>query len=51
VVGDVIEKMVSERAVVCDLCSTQLGQQPACVNACPHDAAWRIDARAGLPPR
>jgi Fe-S-cluster-containing hydrogenase component 2 len=50
-VGDVSEKLVTERAVVCDLCSTQFGQRPACVNACPHDAAWRIDARAGLPAR
>jgi Fe-S-cluster-containing hydrogenase component 2/CRP-like cAMP-binding protein len=48
VVGDVSEKLVTERAVVCDLCSTQFGQRPACVNACPHDAARRIDARTGL---
>jgi Fe-S-cluster-containing hydrogenase component 2 len=31
--------------VVCDLCSDQYGQVPACVNACPHDAALRVDAR------
>src|SRR5262249_40602912 len=49
--AEVSEKAVTERAVVCDLCSSQFGQRPACVNACPHDAAWRIDARTGLPPR
>jgi Fe-S-cluster-containing hydrogenase component 2/CRP-like cAMP-binding protein len=49
--GEVSEKLVTERAVVCDMCSSQFGQRPACVNACPHDAAWRIDARTGLPPR
>jgi Fe-S-cluster-containing hydrogenase component 2 len=39
------------RAVVCDLCSTLPGQQPACVNACPHDAAMRVDARTNFPVR
>jgi CRP-like cAMP-binding protein/Fe-S-cluster-containing hydrogenase component 2 len=42
---EVTEKLVTERAVVCDLCSSSLGQVPACVNACPHDAAMRVDAR------
>jgi Fe-S-cluster-containing hydrogenase component 2/CRP-like cAMP-binding protein len=46
---DVTQKMVTERAVVCDLCSSQLGQVPACVNACPHDAAMRVDARFEFP--
>jgi CRP-like cAMP-binding protein/Fe-S-cluster-containing hydrogenase component 2 len=46
---DVAQKMVTERAVVCDLCSDQLGQVPACVNACPHDAAIRVDARFEFP--
>jgi Fe-S-cluster-containing dehydrogenase component/CRP-like cAMP-binding protein len=32
---------VMKTAVVCDMCSGQFGQQPACVNACPHDAATR----------
>ena len=36
---------VTQRAVVCDLCSDQSGHVPACVNACPHDAALRVDAR------
>jgi Fe-S-cluster-containing hydrogenase component 2 len=51
VAGDVSERLVTERAVVCDLCSGQPGRRPACVNACPHDATWRIDGRSGLPAR
>ena len=46
---EVTQKQVTERAVVCDLCSTQPGRVPACVNACPHDAAMRIDARSDFP--
>jgi CRP-like cAMP-binding protein/Fe-S-cluster-containing hydrogenase component 2 len=42
---EVTEKPVTQRAVVCDLCSDGFGQVPACVNACPHDAALRVDAR------
>ncbi len=48
---EVTQKLVTNRAVVCDLCSAQLGQVPACVNACPHDAALRIDARSEFPLR
>jgi hypothetical protein len=48
---EVSEKMVTERAVVCDLCSSQFGQRPACVTACPHDAAMRVDARFEFPRR
>jgi Fe-S-cluster-containing hydrogenase component 2 len=48
---EVTQKLVTERAVVCDLCSSQWGQVPACVNACPHDAAMRIDARSEFPVR
>jgi CRP-like cAMP-binding protein/Fe-S-cluster-containing hydrogenase component 2 len=48
---EVTEKLVTERAVVCDLCSTSPGQVPACVNACPHDAAMRVDARLEFPAR
>jgi CRP-like cAMP-binding protein len=48
---EVTEKLVTERAVVCDLCSSSLGQVPACVNACPHDAAMRVDARREFPVR
>ncbi len=32
---------VMNLAVVCDMCSGQFGHKPACVNACPHDAAER----------
>ncbi len=46
-----VQKLVTETAVVCDLCSSQRGQVPACVNACPHDAAMRVDARSGFPGR
>ena len=37
-------KMVEKRAVVCDLCSSLPKRDPACVYACPHDAAFRINA-------
>jgi Fe-S-cluster-containing hydrogenase component 2 len=47
--GDISEKQVTERAVVCDLCSAQYGQRPACVTACPHDAAMRVNARFEFP--
>jgi Fe-S-cluster-containing hydrogenase component 2 len=49
VADEVTQKLVAERAVVCDLCSSSLGRVPACVNACPHDAALRIDARSDFP--
>ncbi|HZY88462.1 MAG TPA: cyclic nucleotide-binding domain-containing protein [Gemmataceae bacterium] len=48
---EVTEKLVTTRAVVCDLCSAQYGQVPACVNACPHDAAMRVNARFEFPVR
>ena len=43
------EKLVSERAVVCDQCSTLSGDRHACVYACPHEAAMRIDGWIDLP--
>jgi ferredoxin len=43
------EKTVDHLAVVCDQCSTQYGQRPACVTVCPHDAALRVDARVNSP--
>ncbi len=46
---EVSEKLIRQIAVVCDLCSGQWGQHPACINACPHDAAIRIVARTDLP--
>jgi Fe-S-cluster-containing dehydrogenase component len=42
--GDSDIKSVSERAVVCDLCSSLPSRQPSCVYACPHDAAMRVNA-------
>jgi CRP-like cAMP-binding protein/Fe-S-cluster-containing hydrogenase component 2 len=50
-IGDISEKLVTEKAVVCDLCSSQYGKRPACVNACPHDAALRINALSEFPDR
>jgi Fe-S-cluster-containing hydrogenase component 2 len=44
------QKVVALRAVVCDLCS-QLPGGPACVRACPHEAAERVNASGGLPTR
>jgi Fe-S-cluster-containing hydrogenase component 2 len=46
---EVTEKLVTEQAVVCDLCSSLSGQVPSCVSACPHDAAMRVDARFDFP--
>jgi Fe-S-cluster-containing dehydrogenase component len=43
--GELTQELVMNKAVVCDMCSAQFGQRPACVNACPHDAAMRVDAR------
>ena len=37
------------QAVVCDMCSEQFGQRPACINACPHDAAMRVVAGQKFP--
>lgn len=47
--GDFEIKMVSEKAIVCDLCSSRAGHEPACVDQCPHEAAIRINARFGMP--
>jgi ferredoxin len=46
---EITEKLVTQRAVVCDLCTTLTGQKPACVQACPHDAAIRVNARFDFP--
>ncbi|MEQ9617355.1 MAG: cyclic nucleotide-binding domain-containing protein [Phycisphaerales bacterium] len=43
--GEVVE--VTDRAVVCDQCAS-LPTGPACVYACPHDAAMRVDAAVFL---
>jgi Fe-S-cluster-containing hydrogenase component 2 len=47
--AEISEKIVTDLAVVCDQCSSQFGQRPACVTACPHDAALRVDARFNFP--
>jgi Fe-S-cluster-containing hydrogenase component 2 len=49
--ADYVEKGVTHTAVVCDLCSSLPGRVPACVNACPHDAALRVNAAAEFPVR
>ena len=41
IAGEVEQEWVTQRAVVCDMCSGQLGKKPACVTACPHEAADR----------
>lgn len=46
-----VEKGVTHQAVVCDMCTDLPGQKPACVHACPHDAAMRVDARVNFPTR
>lgn len=46
---DVEVKLVTEKAVVCDQCSSLPGSRHACVYACPHEAALRIDAWADFP--
>ena len=42
-------KSVSRQAVVCDQCASLSGGRAACVYACPHEAAMRIDAWIDLP--
>jgi Fe-S-cluster-containing hydrogenase component 2/CRP-like cAMP-binding protein len=49
--AEISEKVVTDLAVVCDQCSSQFGRRPACVTACPHDAAMRVDARFNFPAR
>jgi Fe-S-cluster-containing hydrogenase component 2 len=46
IAGNRPPKLDEERAVVCDLCHTLPGG-PACVTACPHEAALRIHAPTG----
>ncbi len=46
---DIEEKLVTERAVVCDQCSSLSGNRHACVYACPHEAAIRVDAWVEFP--
>jgi hypothetical protein len=41
---DVEVKLVTERAVVCDQCSSLSGERHACAYACPHEAALRVDS-------
>jgi Fe-S-cluster-containing dehydrogenase component/CRP-like cAMP-binding protein len=39
---DCNQELVVNRAIVCDLCDGD----PACVHACPHDAALRVESRS-----
>ena len=38
-------KKVTNRAVVCDMCSSLSSGEPSCVYSCPHEAAIRVNAR------
>ena len=38
-------RSVQERAVVCDQCQSTPAGKPACVYACPHEAAMRVEGR------
>jgi Fe-S-cluster-containing hydrogenase component 2/CRP-like cAMP-binding protein len=40
---EVVAMKVKRKAVVCDLCSSTSLKQEACVYACPHDAAVRVN--------
>jgi hypothetical protein len=46
--GNGAGRPVTRRAAVCDLCADQ-PSGPACVRACAHDAARRVDGRLALP--
>lgn len=41
----VVVRDFTEKAVVCDMCSSSPSRSPSCVYACPHDAAMRVDSR------
>ena len=41
-----IPPVTHEKAVVCDQCRFTPSGKPACLYACPHDAAIRVDGRA-----
>ena len=44
IADEVTEKLVTQRAVVCDLCSTLPGQTPACVSGVHDGPASRVAA-------
>lgn len=46
---DLEVELVKQQAVVCDLCSSLASQRPACVDQCPHEAAFRVNARFEFP--
>ena len=43
--ADAAINAVIDRAVVCDMCASLPSGEPACVYACPHEAAFRVDSR------
>jgi Fe-S-cluster-containing hydrogenase component 2/CRP-like cAMP-binding protein len=47
-VGNPHGRPIVRRAAVCDLCADE-PSGPACIRACPHDAAKRVDGRLALP--
>jgi Fe-S-cluster-containing hydrogenase component 2/CRP-like cAMP-binding protein len=46
---EVTERQVTHLAAVCDLCAGTRSRGPACVRACPHEAALRVNARWEFP--
>lgn len=37
--------VVQQKATTCDLCRNVVGNEPSCVYACPHEAAFRLSGR------
>jgi Fe-S-cluster-containing hydrogenase component 2 len=48
-VEDYSQDKIMKTAVVCDMCGGQSSERTACVNACPHEAAYRVEARKFFP--
>ena len=37
--------VIQQKATTCDLCRNVVGNEPSCVYACPHEAAFRLSGR------